>query len=174
MSRFLTFGIQGPDGQKRVKISETSLTSDLYIAVQEAYELSAETGFFLTQDKYKSLVIDNSKLCAVSEYQLKHGDRLFLHYTIDPQESSSFSQALDFLRSSSENSNGQGAVPETSTGCRLVSNTNTEDNIGNDKTFCTLSSSCSDATPTDQIVAAQLDKSALNQQVDVVNLLECP
>ena len=169
MSRFLTLGIQGPDGQKRVKISDTSLTSELYIAVQQAYELSAETGFFLTQDKQRNLVIDNSKLCAVSEYQLKHGDRLFLHHTIAPHESSSFNQALDFLRSSSENNDGQGVVAETSAGC----NTNIEDNINKDKTLCTFSSLCSDATPTDQIVAAQLERSALNQQVDVVNL-ECP
>ena len=125
MSRFLTLGIQGPDGQKRVKISETSLTSDLYIAVQQAYGLSAETGFFLTQGKQ----IDNSKLCAVSEYQLKQGDRLFLHHTIAPHESSSFNQALDFLRSSSENKDGQGVLPETSTGCRSASNTNTGDNM---------------------------------------------
>ena len=167
MSRFLTLGIQGPDGQNRVKISDTSLTSELYIAVQQAYELSAETGFFLTQDKQRNLVIDNSKLCAMSEYQLKHGDKLFLHHTIAPHESSSFNQALDFLRSSSGNNDGQGVVPETS--C----STNLEDHIDNEKTFFTFSSSCSNATPTDQIVAAQLDKSAFNQQVDVVNL-ECP
>ena len=114
MPKFVTLAIQGPEGHKRVKISETSLASDLYTAVKQAYEFSDETGFFLTQDKQRSLVIDNSKLCEVSKYDLKHGDRLFLHHTITPHESSSFGQALNFLGSSIENKDGPSITCDTS------------------------------------------------------------
>ena len=77
----ITLGIQGPDGQRRVTISETTLVGELYMAVQEAYGLSSNTNFFLTQDMHKKIVIENGELWTVSEYKLKHRDRLFMHYS---------------------------------------------------------------------------------------------
>ena len=161
MPKCVTLAIQGPEGHKRVKISETSLASDLYTAVKQAYKFSDETGFFLTQDKQRSLVIDNSKLCEVSKYDLKHGDRLFLHHTITPHESSSFGQALNFLGSSIENNNGPSIVSDTSTTatghCRAI----------NDSSDNAISTS---STQPHQIKTAPADKIVLNQQVNDVQI----
>ena len=157
MPKCVTLAIQGPEGHKRVKISETSLASDLYTAVKQAYEFSDETGFFLTQDKQRSLVIDNSKLCEVSKYDLKHGDRLFLHHTITPHESSSFGQALNFLGSSIEN-NDCPSIASSTGQCRAI-------NDSSDITISTFSHS----TQPHQIKTAQAeDKISLNQQVNNV------
>ena len=155
MPKCVTLAIQGPEGHKRVKISETSMASDLYTAVKQAYEFSDETGFFLTQDKQRSLVIDNSKLCEVSKYDLKHGDRLFLHHTITPHESSSFGQALNFLGSSIENKDGPSIASDTSSRAINVSSNN-------------AISTSSHSTQPHQIKTAQADKIALNQQVNDV------
>ena len=159
MPKCVTLAIQGPEGHKRVKISETSMANDLYTAVKQAYEFSDETGFFLTQDKQRSLVIDNSKLCEVSKYDLKHGDRLFLHHTITPHESSSFGQALNFLGSSIENNDVPSIASDTSSSdpCRAI----------NDSSDNAISTS-SHATQPRQIETAQADKTALKQQVSIV------
>ena len=80
MSRAFTLGIQGPDGQRRVTISETSSVDNLYKVTQKAYQLPSATDFVLTKDLQKQIIIENTVNSNVSNYNLRHGDRLFLHY----------------------------------------------------------------------------------------------
>ena len=80
MSRAFTLGIQGPDGQRRVTISETESVDDLYKVTQKAYHLPSTTDFVLTKDLQKQIIIKNTVNTNLSNYNLRHGDRLFLHY----------------------------------------------------------------------------------------------
>ena len=80
MSRAFTLGIQGPDGQRRVTISETESVDNLYKVTQKAYELPSATDFVLTKDLQKQIIIENTVNSNVSNFNLRHGDRLFLHY----------------------------------------------------------------------------------------------
>ena len=112
-----TVGIQGPGGQQRVTISEKSLINELYTAVQSAYGLSSDTSFFLTQDKQKRIVIENSELSTLSKYNLRHGDRLFMHYinahsqpSKSISESNLLSQVSEVQNSSSQRNMGQNST----------------------------------------------------------------
>ena len=94
MSRAFTLGIQGPDGQRRVTISETSSVDDLYKVTQKAYQLPSATDFVLTKDLQNQIIIKNTVNADLSNYNLRHGDRLFLHYksNISPTRSNDASE----------------------------------------------------------------------------------
>jgi len=77
MSKQITVGVQSPEGQKRVQVSATGKSDELYKAVYKAFDMKSME-FALYKDQKKKGVIDNSKIKSLTSIGLRHGDRIFL------------------------------------------------------------------------------------------------
>lgn len=76
-SKPITIAIQSQEGQKRVQVSSTAKTEDLYKNVQKLFDLTS-CQFTLYKKQNKTFEVANSRTKTVKGEGLNHGDRLFM------------------------------------------------------------------------------------------------
>jgi len=96
-SKPITIAVQSQEGQKRVQISPTARTDELYKAVQTVFGLSS-CQFALYKKQNKTFPVDSSRTKTVKGEKLAHGDRLFMF----PKSESLFEKSDSSSQSSSK------------------------------------------------------------------------
>ena len=101
-SRPVTLAIQSSDGQKRVSLSGTSKTDELFTKVKDAFSLKSSQ-FSLYKKQNKTFEIANSRTKSVTQEGLNHGDRLFMFPKNKDQ---------NLFENSNSSSNNESKVPK--------------------------------------------------------------
>ena len=73
----ITLAIQSQEGQKRVQISPTAKTDELYKNIQKIFDLNS-CQFSLYKKQNKTFEVASSRTKTVKGENLQHGDRLFM------------------------------------------------------------------------------------------------
>ena len=73
----IAIAIQSQEGQKRVQVSPSAKTEELFTKVQQVFNLTS-CQFALYKKQNKTLEIANTRTKTVSGVGLNHGDRLFM------------------------------------------------------------------------------------------------
>lgn len=75
--QFQLLRVQSPEGTKRIEILPTSSIRDLYETIHDAFNLDGY-GFTVFRERNFTKELASSRSQTIDEYNLKHGDMIFM------------------------------------------------------------------------------------------------